>query len=192
MAGVDPAWIDGLALVGRATSLGVGAIFASAALGKLRHRVLFPGVLANYRILPEGLVAPVAAILPWAELALALVLIGGAVAGPWAPAVLAAMALLLLFAWAMAVNLRRGRAKIDCGCGHSALRQPLAWPLVVRNAVLAGSLAPALAASTAPVSGTWPLALAGGLMLFVLFQLFNAILALAASPLGARAEGNVR
>ena len=49
--------------------------------------------------------------------------------------------LLLLFAAAMAVNLRRGRADIDCGCALGLLKERISWPLVARNLVLAAAAA---------------------------------------------------
>ena len=49
--------------------------------------------------------------------------------------------LLLAFAWAMAVNLRRGRAAIDCGCALGLLKERISWPLVARNLLLAAAAA---------------------------------------------------
>lgn len=197
-----------LALIGRTGAVGVGLIFAGAATGKLRHRALFPGVVANYRLLPRGLVAPVAMILPWAELGLGLALLSlgvSGMAGPALPLALplastSAIGLLLVFAWAMAINIARGRSHIDCGCGHSALRQPLGKPLVLRNILLALLLVPAIlpvSTSLHAVPGAGWVALGGGLALFLLFHLFNAILALTAMAAPAllrfpRAEVQVR
>lgn len=197
-----------LALIGRTSAVGVGLIFAGAATGKLRHRALFPGVVANYRLLPQGLVAPVAMLLPWAELGLGCALLSLGVSGMAGPALplasASAIALLLVFAWAMAINIARGRSHIDCGCGHSALRQPLGKPLVLRNILLGLLLVPAsLPASTGlrampdAVPGAGWVALGGGFALFLLFHLFNAILALTAMAAPAlrrfpRAEVQVR
>jgi hypothetical protein len=111
----------------------VALIFLTAAYGKLRHWQVFQGVIANYRLLPEVLVAPVAYLLPPAEafLGTALLLSLGS---PWPEA--AAASLLLLFALAMGINIGRGRRHIDCGCFQSALKQSLSWKLVIRNVVL--------------------------------------------------------
>jgi hypothetical protein len=67
---------------------------------------------------------------------------------PWPE--LGAAALLLLFALAMGINLRRGRRHIDCGCFQSALEQTLSWTLVMRNAVLALLMGLALLSNDAP------------------------------------------
>jgi hypothetical protein len=104
--------------------------------------------------------------------------------GHWLAA-MGAMAMLLLFAAAMAINIGRGRSQIDCGCGRSQLRQPLSWLLVGRNVALSAVLLPRLLPSTAASLSDFMVALVCGLAIFVIVQLFNAIGALAASPLAA-------
>lgn len=167
-----------LAICGGAAAIGNGLLFLTAGMAKLRARRVFPGVVANYRLLPDALVGPVAMALPLAE-----VLIGASLLGGVAAAALPASMLLLVFAAAMAVNIRRGRAHIDCGCGRSELRQPLSRALVVRNIVLAALLAPSLAGLPAFGSAAWGFALAGGLALYLLTLLVNALSALAAGSL---------
>ena len=109
-----------LPLLGVAASVAVALLFAVAGIDKLRHRDLLPGVIANYRLLPDALVAPAAALLPGVELLVGAGLLLGF--APLAPMV--AIALLLVFAAAMAINIGRGRRHIDCGCGHSGLASP--------------------------------------------------------------------
>jgi hypothetical protein len=168
--------LSAAAIMGRVC---LGLVFLTASAHKLRHAAVFPAILANYRILPRGLAAPVARILPWGELALGLALLTQA-AQPWAE--LAALLLLGAFAGAMAVNLRRGRAHIDCGCGQSALRQTLGWPLVGRNLGLALLAVPGLLA-TPRLSAAAPdtvVGVAAGAGVFVLYLLFNTLSALPA------------
>jgi uncharacterized membrane protein YphA (DoxX/SURF4 family) len=112
----------------------VSLVFLTAAYGKLRHWVVFQGVVANYRLLPDLLVAPVAWVLPPVEALLGAALLVD-LATPWPE--LGAISLLLLFAVAMGINVARGRRDIDCGCFQSALKQTLNWSLVLRNLVLA-------------------------------------------------------
>jgi uncharacterized membrane protein YphA (DoxX/SURF4 family) len=173
----------GLAVVALSGSTGVGLIFLTAGVSKFRHRALLPGVVANYRLLPPSLVAPVAAILPIAEILIGAALVAGI--APVALPVVLAMLLLGLFAAAMAINIARGRTQIDCGCGRSQLRHPIGWGLVARNMVLAGLLAPRLL--PAPVLSPIDLAagIAGGLAIFLAYVLFNSIGALIASPAAA-------
>jgi hypothetical protein len=86
----------------------------------------------------------------------------------------------------MAINLRRGRSHIDCGCGRSELRQTLRWSLVARNLALAAVVLPRLLPTPAPGAFELATALAGGASLFLATLLFNAIGTLAASPLAAK------
>jgi len=167
-------------------AFGAGIVFVEAGLAKLRHRDLLPGVVANYRLLPEGLVLTAATLLPLVELGLGLGLIASVLTGGTLRLLaLPAAVLFLMFAWAMAVNIRRGRQAIDCGCGRSQLRQPLSWGLVARNGVLA-VLVGVHAVPGAPASGIdIALALLAGTTLFGIFLLFNALAALAASPLAS-------
>lgn len=172
---------------GLAGATGTGLVLATAGLAKVRHRALLPGVVANYRLLPDALIAPVAALLPPGELALgAGMIVSGLSGGLLRPLGFIAAALFLVFAGAMAINVRRGRTQIDCGCGHSGLRQPIGPALVARNLVLAAfALVHALAGSADPaLAGTnLAIALVAGACLYLLTELFNALVALAASPL---------
>ncbi|CAB5692019.1 Methylamine utilisation protein MauE [Delftia tsuruhatensis] len=112
----------------------LGAVFALAAAGKLAAWHELPGVVGNFRVLPQRLVRPVALLLPVAETAIAAGLQVPAARGA---AAWGAAALLLVFAAALAINLRRGRREIDCGCFRSDLRQPVSAALVLRNLLLA-------------------------------------------------------
>ncbi len=112
----------------------LAAVFATAAVGKLRRREAFEGIVANYRLLPERLALPFARALPFVELATVVLLIVPTTARAGG---LLAAGLLLLFAGAMTVNILRGRTDIDCGCFVGFLRQRIGWPLVARNLVLA-------------------------------------------------------
>ena len=113
----------------------LAAVLLAAAVAKLRALEEFAGVVHNYRLLPELLARPVAYALPVLEIVLAL----GLLLDPTRrPAAVATAALLAVFALAMAINLWRGRAHIDCGCFAAALKQRLSWALVARNGVLIG------------------------------------------------------
>jgi len=128
----------------------VSLVFLGAAYGKLRHWAAFQGVVANYRLLPQAMVAPAACLIAPAELLLGTALLSS-LGFPWAE--LGAAVLLLLFALAMGINLRRGRRHIDCGCFQSALKQTLSWTLVMRNVVLASLLGVASLPGAASLPG---------------------------------------
>ena len=172
----------GLAMCGLAAAIGIGLIFLVAGWTKLRHRPLLAAVVANYRVLPSPLAPVVASILPYIELAVGAALIAGLGRVP----ALAAILLLTGFAAAMAVNIRRGRSHIDCGCGLSGLHQSLGWPLVARNLAFAALLLPmALLPAPGLSAAQWAVAAAGGIAFFLCHLLFGAIGALTRSPTAA-------
>lgn len=134
-------------------------VFANAAWHKLRDLHAFRAALAAYRVLPAALVPVAAPGFAAVECALAILLLAP---GARVPGAVGAVALLAVYAAAIAINLWRGRRDIDCGCGGPG--QPIGAWLVVRNAGLAGA---ALATLTPPATRAllwmdW-LTLAGGL-----------------------------
>jgi hypothetical protein len=153
----------------------VGLVFVLAAPQKAQHWRIFTGVLANYRLLPRALVTPAAALLPPLEMLVGVLLLSAQVRpfGAWA-----AIALLSVFAAAMAINLKRGRSEIDCGCGRSLLKQNLSWVLVSRNAGLAALLIPSLVFTKAMPMPILLTGIAAGLGLFLLYLLLNVFSAL--------------
>jgi Methylamine utilisation protein MauE len=151
----------------------IALVFLGAAAGKMRHWTIFPGVVANYRLLPQFLVAPVTYALPPAEAAIGTAMLLDRFA-PWSGA--AAALLLTAFALAMAINLLRGRRHIDCGCFQGALKQPLRWILVSRNALLVALLGLALAAPPGRPGGWTVLTgLMAGCAMFLILQTLNAL-----------------
>jgi peroxiredoxin/uncharacterized membrane protein YphA (DoxX/SURF4 family) len=83
--------------------------------------------------LPKALAAPLGLLLPFVELAVAVALIPAASA--WWGAI-GALALLLIFIGGMSYNLAQGR-KPDCHCFGQLQTEPIGWPTVVRNVILA-------------------------------------------------------
>ena len=124
-----------------AVAAGFAALLGTAAWHKVRDAAAFEGVLADYRLLPAWVTAPVARTVPVVEGVLAALWL----AAPWQAdaALLAGVAtavLMLGYGAAMTANLARGRSWIDCGCGGG---EQLSWVLVGRNGVLgAMALAP--------------------------------------------------
>jgi hypothetical protein len=163
-----------LAMAAIAVRALVGLVFIQAAVGKVRHWPILEGVISNYRILPDALARPAAALLPPIEFGLgaALMLWAGA------PVLGAAAGMLAIFAAAMGVNLLRGRSEIDCGCFQSDLRQQLSWPLVARNLVLAGLLVlPALTGGERLGAWLQVEAYGAGAVLFLLYRSLDVLAA---------------
>lgn len=122
-------------LVGHVIALGLALLLLSAAWHKLAARAVFVAVLRGYGLLPAPLLRPVAALIPLAEVVLAVAWLTGTARGLVANA---SAALLLAYAAAIAINLVRGRVEIDCGCGLAGASQRLSGWLVARNILLAG------------------------------------------------------
>lgn len=165
-------------MIAVAASVACALLFLVAGIDKLRHRTLLPGVIANYRLLHPALVGPAAMLLPVVELVIGAGLLVGF--APFAP--LAAAALLLVFAGAMAINIARGRQHIDCGCGHGGLRQRLDWWQVARNLLLAGALLPGIFGHPPAMGADALMAMAAGVVLYLLLLLFTALRGLPGEP----------
>jgi len=124
---LDPA--IGLLLVAVAALL-----FGSAALHKLRDLKRFDEIFAAYGVLSAISRRHLSWLVPVLESATAL----GLLADMTRPYAAALGALLLLsYAIAIGINLRRGRRDLACGCGGPDERRPIAPWMVWRNALLA-------------------------------------------------------
>ena len=167
-----------------AVHVGVALVFAAAAAGKFLAPAQFRETLRDYRILPAWAVAPVARALPVAETLVAACL-PFPMLQPW-PALAAGM-LLVVFAGAMAANLLRGRAQIDCGCSFAAKAgHRLRWHFVARNGAAAVLLA--LPATGTPGLAEWVTGVLGGVTLYLLLDAANTLWALPAATPSARAS----
>jgi hypothetical protein len=123
--------------IGLLATLLFACLFATAALHKLRAPARFAEILAAYQLLPAGLTGG-AVLIPALE---ALAALGLLLPATRAMGAGLGVVLLLSYAGAISVNLRRGRTQLDCGCGGADERRPIAAWMVVRNIVLAAALA---------------------------------------------------
>lgn len=139
-------------------------LFAAAALHKLRAPRDFVAALAEYRILPAAAVPFFALALGLTEALVCLAFLWPA-SRPEAAAL--GVGLLLVYAFAMVVNLARGRRELDCGCGTS--RRTISGWMVARNAVAAAVLAlPFLSESDRAITALDYATVAGGLVVCAL------------------------
>jgi hypothetical protein len=111
-------------------------LFAHAAWRKASDFEVFQGLVQDYRVLPQNLVAVVSRVLIAAEIAVPVALL---LPRQGRYGAILAIVLLAAYALAMSINLLRGRHHIRCGCGGAP--QTLIWSLVVRNAALAAAAA---------------------------------------------------
>jgi putative oxidoreductase len=138
-------------------------IFIPSAVGKFRHWREFIRGAVDYQLLTPPLAKLLAAFLPWAELAIAVMLITGyglRFAG------IAASFLMVFFIVALMINLFRGRS-IRCSCYGIADTSTISWGTVARNLVLL-----ALALTVALAS---PLVLTANEMMLLWNRDFQAI-----------------
>jgi|SRR5580704_7904696 hypothetical protein len=142
-------------------------LFLSAALHKARNLAVFAAVLRAYRVLPERLT--LAWPVPLLEFAIAVALLVMA----WrAVAALSGALLLTLYGLAMAVNLRRGRRDLSCGCGAAHERRAIAAWMVWRNLLFALALsALALPWSTRALQAVDLLTVVGGIAVAALLYM---------------------
>jgi uncharacterized membrane protein YphA (DoxX/SURF4 family) len=124
-----------LALVGRLLVRGVPAallLWAGLAKGFDRQGSIL--AVSGYDVLPEGFVRPVAAVLPWVEVAVGLLLVAGLFvrfAG------IATAALAVMFIAALAQAKARG-LDISCGCfGGGGPGSGVTWWDIVRDVPIA-------------------------------------------------------
>lgn len=162
---------------------GVALLLLSAAWHKARGMAEFASILAAYRILPRMLVPVAARAVPLVEIAIAVALL---VRSTRYAALLGGATLLLAYALAIAVNLRRGRRDLDCGCTGPSDRRPIAGWMVVRNVLLAASLGlAALPWSTRSLGLTDALTIAAGVVIATLLYLATDRLLGQVMPRGA-------
>lgn len=110
--------------------LGLSLLFVMAAWHKVSDRPRFEAAVTSYELLPERASILLSWLLPLLEAAIA-----GGILYPATQraAALAASALLLVYTGAIAINLARGRRRIDCGCFSSRSAMSLNGGLIVRN-----------------------------------------------------------
>lgn len=126
--------------LGLVAGLVVAVVFAAAGVGKLNDRSGTRRAVREFGA-PSWLVGPLALLVPTAELAVAIALLFATTR--FAGAV-GALALLAVFSATIGVSLARGRAP-DCHCFGQLHSTPASWRTLVRNALLAGLAAVALA-----------------------------------------------
>ena len=110
----------------------LAGVFVVAGTAKLLDRGGTRRALASFEI-PSRLAGPLAAALPWMELAVAAALVPR-VSAWWGS--LGALGLLLAFTATIARSLARGD-RPDCRCFGQFRAAPVGWPTLVRNGVLA-------------------------------------------------------
>lgn len=135
-----------LALLLFPTRVLVGTVLVIAGAAKLRAGgAQFLSAILDYEIVRGGPAAALARVIPPLEVVCGASLVLG-VGFPLTP--LVASALMLCFASAITLSLRRGRTH-PCGCGEGM--RPIQWTLVRRNLIFTLLLLPSVVVG----AGTW-------------------------------------
>ncbi len=132
----------------------IAILLASAGAHKLRDLRRFDEIFAAYGVIPGIAKLRLSRLLPILEIGLAV----GILVNESRPfAGVAVIALVLGYAAAIEINLRRGRRDLACGCGGPDDRRPIAPWMVWRNIVVsvaaALSLFPWSARPLGPMDG---------------------------------------
>jgi hypothetical protein len=155
-------------------------VFAQAAVHKATDFGSFTGFVADYQIVPKSIETAVARAVVAVETALVVLLIIDATRIIGA---MLAMILLSGYAAAIAINLRRGRVRVLCGCGGAP--QYLSSLLVARNFVLSALAALVVYVFVREPTGNQAflnvregaVAIIGGTGLWLAFLLFEQVFA---------------
>jgi peroxiredoxin len=138
----------------------LAVVLATAGIGKLIDRSGSRRSLAEFRV-PARLVAPLAVLLPLAELAIAVALVP---AGSARPAAAAGAVLLAVFVVAMAIAMVSGR-RPDCHCFGALYSGRAGWGALARNVALLGVAGVVLSRPAADPEAVQLAAVGGGALL---------------------------
>lgn len=155
--------------IGLLLAAAMALLFASAGAHKLRDLKRFDEIFSAY-----GLLTGVARLrLSWTVPVLELAVAGGLLFDESRPgAATVGIGLLLTYAAAIAVNLKRGRRDLACGCGGPDERRPIAPWMVWRNILVASCLAATFAPWTSrPLTITDAVTVVFGLLTVALIYL---------------------
>jgi Methylamine utilisation protein MauE len=156
-------------VVGLLLVVTVALLFGSAGVHKLRDLRRFDEIFAAYGVVPAVSRLHLSWLVPVLELAVAVGLLFD---GSRLYASIAGIVLLLAYASAIGINLRRGRRDLACGCGGPDERRPIAPWMVWRNVIIALALVSALAPWTSrPLGFTDAVTVTFGLLTLALIYL---------------------
>ena len=170
-----------MTIVGVIIRLLLSVIFFRTAWHKFHDREDFQTELAAYQLIKKDSITFATMFLVVAETYTALMLLNiTSFIGP-----LLAATLLLLYAGAMAINLRKGKTDISCGCSgplfshREAAKKMISWLLVLRNITLSciAIFALPVSASTAQVNSSLLIIFSGTACALLMYEAVEQALA---------------
>jgi len=115
--------------------LGLAGIFLYSGYVKIESPLQFAADVMGYKLVPQGLVYPIAQYFPWLEVSLGLLLLIGWRVRYWG---IGASGLILFFLTIITITYARG---IDANCGCFGSGEKISWLTIVRDSLF---LLPAL------------------------------------------------
>ncbi|MCQ9156527.1 MauE/DoxX family redox-associated membrane protein [Acidomonas methanolica] len=151
----------------------ISLVFLRSFLHKIVGFQIFAGYVEDYRLMPLRQVQTVSLFIVVAEL---LVVISQSLPAGRIVGLLLAALLLFFYSCGISINIKRGRSRIECGCGGGA--QALSWSLVARNSILIGLIAIAITQQnlSSSVLGN-AVGVVGGISFWTTFLLGDQIIA---------------
>ncbi|MGV0033817.1 MAG: MauE/DoxX family redox-associated membrane protein [Candidatus Azotimanducaceae bacterium WSBS_2022_MAG_OTU7] len=155
-------------------------LFVFGGCQKLSDLHSFQHALEEYKVLPASWSVLASLLIPFTE-----VLAGLAVLIPSvrSPALMVLAVLLAAYTAAIAINILRGRADLDCGCAGPGQKQTInAW-LLGRNIVLLSMalLSASVSASVSTIAATgllsWGFAFLGATLTVLIYHVVNQLIA---------------
>lgn len=154
----------------------IAFVFAFAGSHKLMNYARQAAIVADYRVVAAWLVPLLAPLIIVLELAVVvLVLLPGTRLAGFSLAI----GLLLIYMFAIGLNLVRGRTSIDCGCGWGSHGQQISVWLIVRNMTMIVVIVMALLPSTNRSLHLvdWILAAIAGTALIAIYSIGDLLIA---------------
>lgn len=164
------------ALPATMATLFLSYLFVVGGCQKLSDLGSFQHAVGEYKVLPAGWSGPMARLISGVEVLAGLALL---IPITRLPALIVIAVLLAAYTAAIALNILRGRADLDCGCAGPGQEQTINVWLLVRNAVLLTMvlLSASVSAIAAPGLLGWSLAFLGATLTALIYHTVNQLIA---------------
>lgn len=110
-----------------------GYILITTGLSKLKNTAKHYSIVYAYNILPKKYISYFVFLDTTIELIIGFSLVAGIGLVYMIPS---AISLLLIYTFAILINLLRGVTEIDCGCGGAVGEHTLSYSLIIRNSII--------------------------------------------------------
>jgi uncharacterized membrane protein len=164
------------ALPATMATLFLSYLFVVGGCQKLSDLRFFQHAVAEYKVLPTSWSGPMSRLIPVAEVVAGLALL---IPTARLPALIVIAVLLAAYTAAIALNIVRGRADLDCGCAGPGQEQTINIWLLGRNFVLLAMALFSASVSAIAIPGLlgWGLAFLGATLAALIYHVVNQLIA---------------